>query len=94
MSCDDGFKNFRAASAHFDWVHDDRLPLAKALVQLQARYDHRGDAASEACLSAATEVRRHVRDPRWFVPERVVEAVQWANRVRRSRTAIRDRRQA
>ena len=33
-----------------------RLP-SNALVQLQARYHHRGEAASEKCLSAATFVR-------------------------------------
>jgi hypothetical protein len=32
-----------------------------ALVQLQARYNHRGEAASEKCLSAATFVRSHAR---------------------------------
>ena len=31
---------------------------ANALVQLQARYNHCGEAASEKCLSAATLVRR------------------------------------
>jgi hypothetical protein len=30
--------------------------LYNALVQLQARYHHRGEAASEKCLSAATFV--------------------------------------
>ena len=33
------------------------LSLANALVQLQARYHHCGEAASEECLSAATFVR-------------------------------------
>jgi hypothetical protein len=32
--------------------------LSNALVQLQARYNHCGEAASEKCLSAATFVRR------------------------------------
>ena len=31
---------------------------SNALVQLQARYNHCGEAASEKCLSAATFVRR------------------------------------
>ena len=34
------------------------MGLANALVQLQARYHHCGEAASEKCLSAATFVRR------------------------------------
>ena len=33
------------------------LAAPNALVQLQARYNHRGEAASEKCLSAATFVR-------------------------------------
>jgi hypothetical protein len=32
--------------------------LSNALVQLQARYNHCGEAASEKCLAAATFVRR------------------------------------
>jgi len=32
------------------------VDLPNALVQLQARYNHRGEAASEKCLSAATFV--------------------------------------
>ena len=32
--------------------------LSNALVQLQAQYNHCGEAASEKCLSAATFVRR------------------------------------
>jgi hypothetical protein len=34
-----------------------RVWLANALVQLQAQYNHCGEAASEKCLSAATFVR-------------------------------------
>ena len=33
------------------------LHLPNALVQLQALYNHRGEASSEKCLSAATFVR-------------------------------------
>jgi hypothetical protein len=36
------------------------LELPNALVQLQAHYHHRGVAASEKCLSAATFVRPQV----------------------------------
>jgi hypothetical protein len=35
---------------------------SNALVQLQARYNHCGEAASEKCLSAATFVRPRGRD--------------------------------
>jgi hypothetical protein len=38
--------------------------LADALVQLQAQYNHCGEAASEKCLSAATFVRRRGQNPR------------------------------
>ena len=37
--------------------------MSEALVQLQARYHHRGEAASEEYLSAATFVSRHARRP-------------------------------
>jgi hypothetical protein len=36
--------------------------MLNALVQLQARYHHRGEAASEKCLSAATFVRLRARE--------------------------------
>ena len=50
--------------------HDDNTPgivsqraccRHNALVQLQARYNHCGEAASKKCLSPATFVRRHAR---------------------------------
>jgi hypothetical protein len=45
--------------------HDrDPWMLPNALVQLQARYNHCGEAASEKCLSAATFVRQPVRAKR------------------------------
>src|ERR1700680_1668430 len=37
----------------------DSYCLPNAEVQLQARYNHCGEAASEKCSSAATFVRRH-----------------------------------
>ena len=42
------------------WKHD-RWMRPNALVQLQARYNHCGEAASEKCLSAATIVRPQAR---------------------------------
>jgi hypothetical protein len=39
----------------------DPQHLPNALVQLQAQYNHCGEAASEKCLSAATFVRSHGR---------------------------------
>ena len=38
--------------------------LSNAQVQLQARYHHCGEAASEKCLSAATFVRLPASDPK------------------------------
>ena len=45
--------------------------LSNAQVQLQARYHHRGVAASEKCLSAATFVRRCVASATCFSVNRV-----------------------
>ena len=42
----------------------DAWLTSNALVQLQAHYNHRGEAASEKCLSAATFVRQLGR--RWL----------------------------
>src|SRR6059058_4424862 len=42
--------------------------LANAQVQLQARYHHRGEAASEKCLPAATFVRPRAYTARTAVP--------------------------
>jgi hypothetical protein len=45
-----------------DAVKDGQIrELPNALVQLQAQYNHRGVAASEKCLSAATFVRQASR---------------------------------
>ncbi len=44
--------------------YSEQIPVRtpNALVQLQAQYNHCGEAASEKCLSAATFVRRRERD--------------------------------
>src|SRR5206468_9065988 len=44
--------------------------LANAQVQLQAQYHHRGEAASEKCLPAATFVRWRRRKTAYQLPTR------------------------
>jgi hypothetical protein len=60
--------------------------LPNALVQLQAQYNHCGEAASEKCLSAATFVRR---PGAWAQPAgtRAWEAVYCSDRPCRSQLA-------
>ena len=51
-----------------------------ALVQLQAQYHHRGEAASEKCLSAATFVRRPRRADRARLPKSEYQEEAWTIR--------------